>query len=327
MIKKATEVLNEMYMEKEARTRVQKMVDAGKITDRTALDKIYGLKAPRENIHNRINAKAKRVSSGDYKTPTSTKGYNKMSRIDNLKHTAAIDSRRQTKDIGHHIGKVISKLNKIGENISGVDPEFYNTKDPFNGDWRGKGAVRTRRYSGSNKGDIDNAYIHTFYGDDGKNAYRFQFPNPAAKITAPNLSKGTRDVVSKETRTMATAHEVLGEGKQSAIMSHVADKLNLDREDVSKAFNIGTHNTPLVLVEDAKRINRFSPFAQQREYVHRSTKERAKHWYNGSVSQDAAMKILKMRGAAQKSMDPKLLGKEGLQTKNETKNIKPQRCL
>lgn len=317
MIKKASEILNEMCMEKVAKTRVQKMVDAGKITDRATLDKIYELKAPKNNIHNRIEAKAKRISSEDYKTPTSIKDYNKMSNINNLKHIAAIDSRRQTKDMGHHAEKVISKLNQIGKNISGINPKFDNKKDPFNGDWKGKGAVQTRRYSGPDKGNPDVAETLTLKGNDGKNAYRFTLPNPKAKITAPNLSKSTKDVVSKETRAIGALHEILGEGKQSAIVSHVNNKLGFNDNAVRDALNMGSHVSPLVLTEDAKRINRFSPFAQQREYVSRSSTQRAKHAYNGSVSQDAAMKTLKMRGPAQKNMDPELLGERGLQTRSE----------
>lgn len=260
MIKKATEVLNEMYMEKEARTRVQKMVDSGEIQKKIDMGKLPSdilerlrTRKPvqttdsndkakhREYLHNKINAKGIREKEGliSYKNPITVARYRGISKVDNLQSKPMIvDSKQQLRGMGHYNAKIIAKLRKI----TGSTKDNPKVSFP------------------ELTGEVLDAHSSFDFDPVDYRISQAKFKLPGASAKLP----GEAPLVSKELRGHARAHDMSSEPRrlQKILTALKAAKIEPTDANVN-SFIIASHNDPGVLIDDAKNIKRLSSRAQE----------------------------------------------------------------
>lgn len=240
-----------------AKTKVQKMVDTGKIKDNKLLDRIFFEKPEiKNNVNNRINARAQRAAGAVKKTgrdisraklsdvtskPMTAGRYWNLSKPDSLKSRPAIDTNRQLKDMGRENSRVISYANKYlpkGVSIKRKGNEHHAKTDT---EWN--------RIIGLKGADITIPSKKAYSGKH-KKALGQKLPNQ----------------IARENRAMDIAHEISGELQEQIGRDKAIEKLNLNINNTTTSlFGIGSHASPHVLVKDAKNRKRLSHASQKHD--------------------------------------------------------------
>ena len=243
---------------KTAKTKVQKMVDAGKIKDNKLLDRIFFEKPEiKNNTNNRINARAQRAvgtvrkNGGDVSRaklsdvtskPMTVNRYWNLSKPDSLKSTPAIDTNRQLKDMGRENSKVISYAKKYF-------PEGVKVKRK--GDYRAS-KTESGYYTG------DNGYSDAIVTIPSKKANSGKY----RKYLGRKLPKQ----MAREDRGLVASHEISGELQEAIGRNKAIKELGLNFNGLTRGlFRIGSHDSPNVLVKDGVNRKRLSPATQKHD--------------------------------------------------------------
>ena len=123
-----------MYKEeiyKQAKSKAQKMIDTGKLSVQS-IDRLFQESPIRKNLHNAINAKAKRQASNLWpKSKMTAKKYLGISNPDNLASRAPVDTRRIMKYYGNENRKTISELRRQVGDKQNVQVNHNLSRDMF----------------------------------------------------------------------------------------------------------------------------------------------------------------------------------------------------
>lgn len=354
---------------KEAKTRVQKMIDSGAIKDKKILDRIYDVKPEiTDNIHTRINARAKRAAdaaknrvvknsadirhrirdakgaisdlagkrdiakrrlnqydeqkklyskafSGDTRKqllsdtdsaarphkeryadliariknkatelkesrralnkstadavkrssladvtskPMTAARYKKLSNINGLKSTPAIDTNRQLKQGGRANAKVIGEARgRLGQSKVRVDHDM----DLSSGRHLEKDQALMM--------DVEDGVTHSRRHSGDRSLAGVNIMLPYKKSTTIDMgSKGLRQLpprLAREHRGKTAFHEISGELRELMDRESVMDRYGIAKSDSALELGAtGTHQTPFVLKRDAEFSKRLSPATTRR---------------------------------------------------------------
>lgn len=226
-----------------AATKATKLFRAGKLSG-PAYQNLLNKIPVKDNLHNRINARALKATKGQIaKGPMTAKKYLKASKVDNLPSRAPISvSQRTLKHQGRENSRIVGKLKELTRGDAKV---FHSQKKG----WRGSlSAV------GANLQGEDSYHLVGLPPKDTT------FPQVSRSL---RLSPQTKKTVNRELRGYAARHEIAGEAvAQAKTMRKLRDQgLPLNAENLN-IFNLGTHTGPDVLDGDRKMVKQLSPAAK-----------------------------------------------------------------
>ena len=243
-----------------AATKATKLFRAGKLS-RPAYQNLLNKIPVKDNLHNRINARALRAAKGQItKGPMTAKKYLRASKVDTLPSRAPISiSQRTLKHQGRENSRIIGKLKEL----TGGDTDIFHSQRKG---WRGAFSA-TGPYSG------------------GEGSYHL-VSLPPKDTTFPQVSRSlklspqTKKTVNRELRGYAARHEIAGEAvAQAKTMRTLRDQgLPLSAENFN-IFSLGTHTGPDVLDGDRKMVKQLSPAAKNiTEKLRKRTPSRNFFW-------------------------------------------------
>ena len=229
-----------------AATKATKLFRAGKLSS-AAYQKLFEKIPVKDNLHNRINARALRAAKGQIaKGPMTAKKYLRASKVDNLPSRAPISiSQRTLKHQGRENSRIISKLKEL----TGGDTDiFHSQRKGWGGAFSAFNAMGTT--------------------DSGTAGYHL-ISLPPKDTTFPQVSRSlklspqTKKTVNRELRGYVARHEIAGEVvAQAKIMRALQNQgLPLSAENLN-IFSFGTHMGPDVLDGDRKMVKQLSPAAK-----------------------------------------------------------------
>ena len=232
----------ELIMEKIALNAARKRMMSGELENMTYVDPKTGIKetamytimnrdglVPQNNVHSRINAKAKRLADGDIpKNVNTAKGYQKLENPNNLKKSDALGHFRAHKYLGHKNEEVVGKLRKLG----------LNTK--------------TNRQIGGGQTELDTSTKSLEFTLPSKNSSTLidaELPEFMKKIHAyyPRAEK----ILNRNDRTMTASHEISGEAKEFGRRYKINPKRSAKGLDATK---FSSHAGPAVLAADQRAL-------------------------------------------------------------------------
>ena len=226
-----------------AATKATKLFRAGKLSG-PAYQNLLNKIPVKDNLHNRINARALRAAKGQIaKGPMTVKKYLRASKVDNLPSRAPISvSQRTLKHQGRENSRIVGKLKEL----TGGDTEVFHSQKKG---WRGGFSV-AEPYPG------------------GEGIYHL-ISLPPKDTTFPQVSRSlklspqTKKTVNRELRGYVARHEIAGEAvTQAKIMRALQNQgLPLSAENLN-IFSFGTHKGPDVLDGDRKMVKQLSPAAK-----------------------------------------------------------------
>lgn len=219
-------------------TKAQKLYEAGKLSDGAA-GRLFQRPAIENNLHNKINAKARRGQFDQLpKGQMDAKKYRGISQPDNLPQRAAIDTGRVMKHQGHENSKIVSELNR---QTAGETKVRNNTDGIFNGN----ASVRWSNHSGDPL------------------AWDIQLPKKDSASVPRSYGIIPSARGAKESRALTARHEIEGEATAQSRMlrSLKSGGYNPSVNNVN-IFDLNNHMNPEVLAGDARMIKQLSPEAQ-----------------------------------------------------------------
>lgn len=243
-----------------AATKATKLFRAGKLSG-PAYQNLLNKIPVKDNLHNRINARALRAAKGQIaKGPMTAKKYLRASKVDNLPSRAPISiSQRTLKHQGRENSRIVSKLKEL----TGGDTEIFHSQKKG---WRGA-------FSGM--------------GTTGSGTTGYHLVSlPPKDTTFPQVSRSlklspqTKKTVNRELRGYVARHEIAGEAvTQAKIMRALQNQgLPLSAENFN-IFSFGTHMGPDVLDGDRKMVKQLSPAAKSiTEKLRKRTPSRNFFW-------------------------------------------------
>lgn len=243
---------------KEAATKAVKLYRAGKLSPE-AYNRLFDKIPVKDNIHNKINARAIRAARGlRPKGKMDLKRYLKMSKTDVIKRMPLESiSRRKMKFQGRQNRKIISDLRKMtGGNVQ-VAKKFVPGEL--------MGAIYPKIDAGSGK--LTDLLI--------------ELPTPKeelhrGKVPKKFLPRGIESLkrLKKEDRALTARHEIAGESVEATRIARAAVEEGVPAyQDVANLFSMGTHISPHVLEGDMKFRKSLSPGAASLDKAFRKKSE------------------------------------------------------
>lgn len=234
-------------MEKIALNKARKLMLSSKLEDMKYIDPKTGIKETamytimnrdgvvpnnsmdRDNIHNKINAKAKRLADGNVPKNVNTyKGYQKLERPNNLKKSDVLGHFRAHKYLGHKNEEVVGKLRRLGLN------------------------TETSRHIGGGSTELNTDTKSLKFTLPSQNSSTFvdiKLPEFMKKIHAyyPQAEK----ILNRNDRAMTASHEISGEGKEFGRRYKINPKRNAAG---LSATDFSSHAGPAVLAADQRAL-------------------------------------------------------------------------
>lgn len=275
-----------------AATKATKLFRAGKLSG-PAYQSLLNKIPVKDNLHNRINARALRAAKGQIaKGPMTAKKYLRASKVDTLPSRAPISiSQRTLKHQGRENSKIIGKLRELTEGNAGV---VHSQRKGWKGAFSAVGASDSA---------INDYHLVSLPPKDAT------FPQVSRSL---KLSPQTKKTVNRELRGLAARHEIAGEAVAQAktVKALRNQVLPLNSENLN-IFSFGSHMGPDVLDGDRKMVKQLSPAAKNiTEKLRKRTLSRNFFWpergFKRPLSESSLMNYL------QAPLDGESLTRKGL---------------